>query len=164
MALGSTQPLSEMSTRKLSGGKGLTARKSDGSLVVSQSHGPPRPVTKKALPLPLPYQGSFSDLLFYRMLQNKYLAFSCPLLTPWHITLLQQLIKILLAIKASLSKPVEPSSYHHCGPSQCSAWPPKLSVITVQTIQSNYLSFDRLLYLSVSFIIICQILQILGTI
>jgi hypothetical protein len=59
MALGSTQPLTEMSTRNHPGGKGRLARKADkltaiyepivwtkcGSLDVSLSHGPSRPVT-----------------------------------------------------------------------------------------------------------------------
>jgi hypothetical protein len=65
MALGSTQPLTEMSTRNLSGGKGGAARKADiltaicepmsrkcGSLDVSQPPGPSRPVTGISLPLP----------------------------------------------------------------------------------------------------------------
>jgi hypothetical protein len=57
LALGSTQPLTEMSTRNLPGGKGRPARKADnltaicelsskcGSLDVSQHYGPSRPVT-----------------------------------------------------------------------------------------------------------------------
>jgi hypothetical protein len=56
MALGSTQPLTEMSTRNVPGGKGRPARKTDNltaicepsikreSLDVSQPYGPPQPV------------------------------------------------------------------------------------------------------------------------
>jgi hypothetical protein len=64
MALGSTQPVTEMSTRNLPGSKGRPARKTDnltaicepivwrkcGSLEVSQPYRSPWPVTGIALP------------------------------------------------------------------------------------------------------------------
>jgi hypothetical protein len=63
MALGSTQTLTEMSTRNLPGGKGLPARKADNltaicepivwgkyGLDVPQSYGPSQPIIGIALP------------------------------------------------------------------------------------------------------------------
>jgi hypothetical protein len=62
MALGSTEPLTEMSTRNLPGGKGRPEHKADDltpslirlarkyeHVVVTHSSGPPRPVTAIAL-------------------------------------------------------------------------------------------------------------------
>jgi hypothetical protein len=55
MALGSTQPPTEMSTGNLPGGKGRPARKADNltaicELTVPQPYGPSRPLTGIALP------------------------------------------------------------------------------------------------------------------
>jgi hypothetical protein len=70
MALVSTQPLTEMSTRNLPGGKGRQARRADnltairetkcGNLDVSQIYGPSRPLAGIALPLPYHRQILFS--------------------------------------------------------------------------------------------------------
>jgi hypothetical protein len=55
MALGSTQPITEISTRNLPGSKGRPAHKADSFIGicepnnVSQPHRPPRPVTGMAL-------------------------------------------------------------------------------------------------------------------
>jgi hypothetical protein len=49
MALGSTLPLTEMSTRNIPGGKERRARKADNLTAISQPYGPPRPVTGTAL-------------------------------------------------------------------------------------------------------------------
>jgi hypothetical protein len=73
MALGSTLPLSEMSARNLSGGKGRPERKADNLTVIceptvwkmceprslTQCYGPPRPATGIALPLPFTLLSSF---------------------------------------------------------------------------------------------------------
>jgi hypothetical protein len=56
MTLRSTQPLTEMSTRNLPGGKGRPARKTDLTAmcepIVSQPYEPPQPLTGISLPLP----------------------------------------------------------------------------------------------------------------
>jgi hypothetical protein len=77
MALGSTQLQTEMSTRNLPGGKGQPARKANiltaicGSLDITETYGPPRPVTGVAspfLPLPLdPVNPFHIKLVFFSM-------------------------------------------------------------------------------------------------
>jgi hypothetical protein len=72
MAPGSTQPLTEMSTRNIPGGKGRPSLKADNLTaiwepIVLKMWEPPRPVTE--IPLPLPYIvkfliSNFSFLLF----------------------------------------------------------------------------------------------------
>jgi hypothetical protein len=67
MALGSTQPLTEMSIRNLPGCKGRPARKADNLTAIYEpiSCGPPRPVTGIALPI-----------LFTLVIRTEYITFS----------------------------------------------------------------------------------------
>jgi hypothetical protein len=90
VALGSTKPLREMSTRNLPGSKGRPARKVDnptdicgclennGSLDVSQPYGPLRPVTGKALPFHVPHTSTVVNTTFnsrYGSVLNNYLNY-----------------------------------------------------------------------------------------
>jgi hypothetical protein len=95
MALGSTQPLKEMSTRNLPGGGGgvrggrrvkLTILlpsvrrlpRKCGSLDISQTYGPPHPVTRIALLLPLPYMKTYGGrtphILNFRIQSSQFHA------------------------------------------------------------------------------------------
>jgi hypothetical protein len=71
MALESTRPLTEISTRNILGGKGRPGRENDNLttiyepivsiLDVSQPYGPSRPVTGITLPFLAPYQFTVYD-------------------------------------------------------------------------------------------------------